>query len=264
MKDKQRNIWITGASSGIGEAVALAFAGPAVRLILSGRNREALEKVAEQCVKAGSSTEILPFDLGDEASVRAAAESFLAKYERLDALYHFGGISQRSLVAETSLETDRRIMEVNFFGTILLSKLVLPLMLRQGQGHIAATSSIVGKFGFPLRSAYSASKHALHGFFESLRAEYSNSGIQVSLIIPGRIQTNISVNAIDKDGNQYGSMDQGQARGMDAGKAGKIICRSLIKGKKEIYVGGSEMMMVYIRRFIPPLYYRLASKVSAT
>jgi short-subunit dehydrogenase len=134
-------------------------------------------------------------------------------------------------------------------------------MIKNGGGHIAATSSIVGKFGFPYRSAYSASKHALHGFFESLRAENVVNNISVSMIIPGRIKTDISVNALDKDGNKYGKMDEGQDKGMSAEKCAKIICRKLKKEKKEIIAGGIDLLMIYIRRFLPFLYYHLSSRV---
>lgn len=261
MNFKGKNIWITGASSGIGKATAIRLAGGAALLILSGRNTVALTMVADFCAEKGCRTLILPFDLGDEQSVIAAAKKVTAEGIQVHALYHFGGISQRSFVDETPLFVDRKIFEVNYFGTIALTKAVLPDMIRNGGGHIAVTSSVVGKFGFPYRSSYSASKHALHGFFESLRAENVQHNIRVSLIIPGRIKTNISVNAIDSRGKTHGVMDEGQDKGMSAEKSAQIICRGLALEKKEILVGGKEILMVHIRRFLPWLYYRLASKV---
>jgi short-subunit dehydrogenase len=176
-------------------------------------------------------------------------------------LYHFGGISQRSYANDTSIEVDRKIFEVNFFGTIELTKKVLPTMIEHGGGQIGVTTSIVGKFGFPYRSSYAATKHALHGFFESLRAENVSNNILVSMIIPGRVKTNISVNALDKDGNTHNKMDEGQEKGLSAEISAKIIVKKLEKEKKEILVGGSELIMVYIRRFFPRLYYYLATKV---
>ena len=229
MTFSKKNIWITGASSGIGKAVAEAMAREKANLILSGR--------------------------------KETAQQVLSTFEKIDGLYHFGGVSQRSFVVETPLEVDRKIFEVNYFGTIALTKAVLPRMIETGGGQIAVTSSIVGKFGFPYRSAYSASKHALHGFFESLRAENKSNKIRVSLIIPGRIQTNISVNALNKDGASHGKMDEGQQKGKTAEASAKIICRKLKKEKKEILVGGKELLMVYIRRFFPSLYYYMSSKV---
>ena len=188
MQFNKKNIWITGASSGIGKAVALEISHEGASLILSGRNEKALSEVAEQCQKNGSNTLVVPFDLGNEKSVQEAAQKVLSENTKIDALYQFGGISQRSFVSETPLFVDRKIFEINYFGTIFLAKAVLPQMIKNGGGQIAVTSSIVGKFGFPYRSSYSASKQALHGFFESLRAENTANNIKVSIIIPGRIK----------------------------------------------------------------------------
>ncbi|MGM0620629.1 MAG: SDR family NAD(P)-dependent oxidoreductase [Bacteroidota bacterium] len=261
MEFSNKTIWITGASSGIGKATAMELSKKKVHLILSGRNEEALNDVANLCQKNGRIAKVVPFDLGNEEAVVRAAQKVLAEGYKIDALYHFGGISQRSLISETSTEVDRKIFEVNFFGTVALTKAILPAMIANGGGQIAVTSSIVGKFGFPYRSAYSASKHALHGFFESLRAENVANNIRVSIIIPGRIKTNISVNAIKKDGSSHGKMDQSLKKGKDAMKSAKVICRKLKKERKEILVGGTELIMVHIRRFFPRIYYYLSSKV---
>lgn len=261
MDFEKKTIWITGASSGIGKAVALELSKYKTILILSGRNKEALSEVAAECKKNGREVEMCVFDLGDEKSINEAATRIIEKNTRIDALYHFGGISQRSFVSETPLFVDRKIFEVNYFGTIALTKLVLPQMIKNGGGQIAVTSSIVGKFGFPYRSSYSASKQALHGFFESLRAENTTNNIKVSVIIPGRIKTNISVNAINKDGKTHAKMDEGQNTGMDVQKCARVICKKLKKEKKEILVGGKETIMVHIRRFVPALYYFMASRV---
>lgn len=258
-----KTIWITGASSGIGRAVAIELSKEKAHLILSGRNENALKEVAEICRQNGSSTEISAFDLGDEKTIESASQKILSNHKKIDCLYHFGGISQRSFVHETPVEIDRKIFEINYFGTISLTKAVLPGMIKNGGGQIAATSSIVGKFGFPYRSSYSASKHALHGFFESLRAENTKNNIEVSVIIPGRIKTNISVNAIDKDGKKHAKMDDGQDTGKAADETARIIVRKLKRCKKEILVGGNEVIMVHIRRFLPRLYYYLASRVKA-
>lgn len=261
MQFYNKTIWLTGASSGIGKAVALRLSSERAHLILSGRNISALNEVAAECQKKGSNTSVVPFDLGDEKSIESAVNIVFSKKVKVDALYHFGGISQRSFVSETPLFVDRKIFEVNFFGTIALTKAVLPHMIKNGGGQIAVTSSIVGKFGFPYRSSYSASKHALHGFFESLRTENVNNNIRVSVIIPGRIKTNISLNAVDKEGKTHSKMDSGQNNGMSAEKSAKIICRKLKHERKEILVGGKEILMVCIRRFFPGIYYRLSSKV---
>lgn len=261
MKFTGKNIWITGASSGIGKAVALEISKKEAFLILSGRNEIALNEVAEECKKNGSSVRVIPFDLADEKSVNNAARQVLSENIKIDGLYQFGGISQRSFVSETPLEVDRKIFEVNFFGTIALTKAILPKMIENGGGQIAVTSSIVGKFGFPYRSAYSAAKHALHGFFESLRAENVQNNIRVSVIVPGRIKTKVSVNALSKTGEPHGIMDDGQDKGKSTEWTARKICRNLQKEKKEILVGGADLLMVYIRRFFPSLYYYMASKV---
>jgi dehydrogenase/reductase SDR family member 7B len=256
-----KKIWITGASSGIGRAVAIELSKQKVHLVLSARNKQQLEEVASDCITNGSTADVVLFDLEMEESLAEAAQTVLSSIGAPDALYHFGGISQRSYAAETPLEIDRKIFEINFFGTIALTKAILPAMIQNGGGHIAVTSSIVGKFGIPYRSAYSASKHALHGFFESLRAENKKNNIRVSVIIPGRIRTNISVNALQSDGSKHGVMDEGQKKGKTAEATAEIICRKLKREQKEILTGGSEILMVYIRKYIPFLYYYLAPKV---
>lgn len=261
MNFTNKTIWITGASSGIGKAVALELSKENTKLILSDINEQGLQEVAGACEKNNCSALIVPMDLSDEKSVESAAKQVLDKNIRIDCLYQFAGISQRSLVSETPLFVDRKIFEINFFGAIALTKAVLPEMIKNGGGQIAVTSSLVGKFGFPYRSSYSATKHALHGFFESLRAENKQNNIHVSIFIPGRVKTNISVNAITKDGKTHGKMDEGQDSGITAEKAAKIICRNLKKNKKEILVGGKELIMVHIRRFLPRLYYYLSARL---
>ncbi len=261
MNFTDKTIWITGASSGIGKAVALRLSQENTRLILSDINETGLKEVAAECERHKCETVVVPMDLGDEKSVESAVQSVFEKKLKVDCLYQFAGISQRSLVNETPMFVDRKIFEINFFGAIALAKAVLPEMIKNGGGQIAVTSSLVGKFGFPYRSSYSATKHALHGFFESLRAENKQNNIQVSIFIPGRVKTNISVNAITKDGKTHGKMDEGQDTGISAEKAAKIICKGLRKNKKEILVGGKELIMVHIRRFMPGLYYFLSSRI---
>ena len=261
MKFAGKTLWITGASSGIGRAVAIELSLKRCHLILSSRNQEDLQKVALICEKNGSSTSVMPFDLGDPKAIESTTKIVLEREKQIHGLYHFGGISQRSYAHETSIDVDRKIFEVNFFGTIELTKNLLPSMILNGGGQIGVTSSIVGKFGFPYRSSYSASKQALHGFFESLRAENVSNNVLVSMIIPGRVKTNISVNALDKHGKIHNKMDEGQDKGLSVEKTARIIVKQLEKEKKEILVGGSELIMVHIRRFFPRLYYYLSTKV---
>lgn len=256
-----KTFWITGAASGMGRALAINLANHSVRLIISDRDTEGLKQTALDIVARGSEVRMEHIDMLNTKAIFETAQKVIADGEKIAGLYQFAGISQRSLVVETPIENDRRIMEVNFFGVVALTKAVLPHLLENGGGQLAATSSLVGKFGFPYRSAYSASKHAIHGFFESLLAENSKHHIKVSIIIPGRVQTNISKFAIDKDGKEHGKMDEGQANGISSEKAAKMIFKGLQREKREIHVGGNEMLMLPIRRFIPGLYYYLATRI---
>lgn len=256
-----KTFWITGAASGMGKALCTELAKQNVRLVVSDRNEEGLKATAKIVESTGSSARIEVLDMSDTTSIMQTASKVLNDGEKIAGLYQFAGISQRSLVTETPLENDRKIMEINFFGVVALCKAILPHMIENGGGQLVATSSLVGKFGFPYRSAYASSKHALFGFFESLMAENKSNNIKVSILIPGRVQTNISKFALKKDGSEYGKIDPGQANGISAEKAAKIILKGLKKEKKEIWVGGSEMLMLHIRRFFPPLYYYMAPRL---
>lgn len=256
-----KTFWITGAASGMGRSLSLLLATYSVRLIISDRDVQGLEHTAQEIINKGSTARIEPLDMLDTNSIFETAGRVLADGEKIAGLYQFAGISQRSLVVETPIENDRKIMEVNFFGAVALAKAILPHFIENGGGQLAATSSLVGKFGFPYRSAYSASKHALHGFFESLLAENSKHNIKVSMLIPGRVQTNISKFALDKDGKEHGKIDAGQANGITVEKAAKLILSGLKREKKEIWVGGNEMLMLHIRRFLPSLYYYMATRI---
>ncbi|MDY0342166.1 MAG: SDR family NAD(P)-dependent oxidoreductase [Lentimicrobium sp.] len=261
MKFGHKNIWITGAASGMGRALAIALSGFNAQLILSDRDEAGLNETAALLSKSSPAARILMLDMGNTKAINDAVSLIISEFKTIHALYQFAGISQRSLVVETPLENDRKIIEINFFGVITLAKAILPSMIASGGGQIAVTSSIVGKFGFPYRSAYSASKHAIHGYFESLRAENSKLNIRVSILIPGRVQTNISKFALDKKGQEYGKMDAGQANGITSEKAAKQILRGLKRERKEIHIGGKELLMLQIRRFVPALYYKLATRI---
>ena len=256
-----KTFWITGAASGMGKALCAELAKQNVRIVISDRDQEGLQATARTIEAAGSSARIEVLDMSDTPSIMQTASKVLNDGEIIAGLYQFAGISQRSLVTETPLENDRKIMEINFFGVIALCKALLPHMIENGGGQMVATSSLVGKFGFPYRSAYASSKHALFGFFESLLAENKKNNIKVSMLIPGRVQTNISKFALKKDGSEHGKIDPGQANGISAEKAAKIILKGLRKEKKEIWVGGSEMLMLHIRRFFPSLYYYMAPRL---
>jgi short-subunit dehydrogenase len=254
-------VWITGASSGIGEALVKTFTGEGSRVIASSNSSDGLERVAKECSEMKGSLTLVPFDLEDTSGIEAIADSVAEQEGRIDILLNIGGISQRALLKDTPLWLDRKIMEINYFGTIALTKAVLPHMIAAGGGHIAATSSISGRFGFPMRSAYSASKQALHGFFETLLLEHQNDNIRVSVIIPGRVQTAISLHALRADGKEHGKMDDGQKGGVTAEKAAQQIIAGLQHNKREILVGSNELLMLKIRKYLPSLFFRIAGRI---
>ena len=255
-------VWITGASSGIGKACALAYAREARSLVLTSSSKEKLEEVARECIREGApDVRVLPYDLGDPDGIEQLVSEAWSAFGGIDILFCNAGISQRTSVEDTSMPMMRKIMEINFFAPVAIARAILPRMVDAGGGKIAVTTSIAGRFGFPLRCAYSSSKHALYGFFETLRAEYHSKGIQVTMVCPGRVCTNISVNALDKGGKPHGVMDPGQSGGLSADKAAKKIVRAIRKGKDEVLVGRGELLMVYIKRFFPRLCTRLSRNI---
>jgi short-subunit dehydrogenase len=258
--NKNKVVWITGASSGIGEAMVRAFAAEGAKLILSARRTEELLRVKKEINLRDSDVLILPLDLSDTSKTDELTKEVISKFGRIDILINNGGMSQRSLTAETPLEIDRKIMEINFFGTIALTKSVLPYMIKQNSGHIIAMSSIAGKFGFYFRSAYAASKHALHGFFESLRMEVQHNNIKVLIVCPGKIKTNISINAITGNGGKHNKMDESQERGLSAEECARQILSGIKKNKEELFIGGKELRAIWVKRFFPDLFSKLIKK----
>ena len=260
---KDKVVWITGASSGIGKELALQLATRNLHLILSARNEKALLEVAESCREKGSIASVLPLDMEKVDSLEKAAKAVIENPGKLDVFIHNAGISQRSWLKETHPDVDRRLMEVNYLGPVYLTKAILPFLLKQGHGHFVPVSSVVGKFGFPLRSGYSASKHAMQGFFESLRAELGKEGMKVTIVSPGRIKTELSLRAMDKDGQPYGKMSRGQVKGVPVEWCARKIIRGIENERKEVYIGAKESLMVYFRRYLPFVYYKLVSRVAA-
>lgn len=262
MDVKNKIVWITGASSGIGEALSYEFARAGARLVLSGRNSGELIRVCNRCVEYAAEALVCPLDLSDASSILQANEQIKSRFGKVDFLVNNGGISQRSTAMETKLEVDRRIMEVNYFGTITLTKAVLPMMISNGGGHIIVISSIAGKIGVPVRSAYCASKHALQGFFDTLRLELISKNVQVTVICPGRIKTNVSINALEGDGSKHGVMDAGQEKGMAVEKCAKLIMKAVGRKKREVHIGLAESFLFEVRRFWPWLFIVIAKKVN--
>lgn len=262
----QKRVWITGASSGIGEALAKAFAKEGAHLVLSARNEKELDRVAGVCTAEGAASVLVqPLDLAQTDTLPSIAAQVLKKMGKIDYLINNGGISQRSKVVDTPLAVDRKLMEVNYFGTVALTKAVLPSMLTHQLGHIVTITSLTGKFGTALRSTYAASKHALHGFFDSLRAELGpNSPIKVTLVCPGFIRTNVSVNALTGTGEAQGTMDDATGKGMDPEVLAQKILRAVAQGQEEANFGGREVMAVYLKRFFPGYLSNMLKKAKVT
>jgi short-subunit dehydrogenase len=247
MRFRDKVVWVTGASSGIGEAVAVAFSREGAKLILSARNAAELERVRQAC--EGDGHRVFPLDLTRPESFPAVGD--------VDVLVHSGGVSQRSLAADTDLATDRAIMEVNFFGTVALTKAVLPSMLARKSGHIVPISSVVGYVGTPLRSTYAASKHALHGFFDSLRAEVAKDGIAVTIVCPGYIRTNVTRNALTGNGTPLGEMDPTHESAMRPEECARHIVDAVANRKEEVFIGGKEIWAVLLKRLLPRAVSRM-------
>lgn len=260
---KNKIIWITGASSGIGKELAKQCAALGAHVVLSSRSEAALQQVKESL--SGENHLVLPLDLEHSDNFAQLAKDVIQHYGRIDYLFNNGGLSQRSTISETALSVDRYIMEVNYFGNIALTKAVLPYMVQQNSGHIVVISSIAGKFGFFLRSAYAASKHALQGFYESLALEEEQNGIRVTIAYPGKINTPISMSAVNGKGEKHNKMDHNQATGMSAEDCVKKLLKAVEKGKGEVLIGNKEIMAVTLKRFLPQKWFwKIMKKQSAT
>ena len=256
-----RTIWITGASSGIGEALALQWASAGTLLILSGLEQKQLEPVAVKCKERGADLQIVPFDLTKEDEITEAANTVQVLASKIDILVNCGGIGQRSLIIETPDTVSRKIMETDFWGHASLSGKILPFMVKTGGGTIVVLSSLSGLFGFPQRSMYCAAKHALHGFFETLRLEHHKDHINVLMVCPGRVRTNFSYGALTSTGGTHGQMDKGQANGVSVEYCAAKIDKAVRKNKKQVLIGKKELLMAYLKRFAPWLFYRIALKI---
>lgn len=264
MNITNQTIWITGASSGLGEALAYALSERGARLILSARRAQQLNAVKSACAHP-ERHHVVPLDLAEPTTLEAATNDVLDRIGPVDIMVHNGGISQRSLVKDTEVSVDRRIMEVNYFGAVTLTKLLLPSMRERGRGHFLVVSSLVGKFGTPKRSAYAASKHALHGFFDSLRAEMYDDGLRVTLFCPGFVKTNVGHNALTADGTPLREKkDDVREIGMLPATCVQAMIRAVEKEKDEVYFGGWETVGVYVKRLSPALFNRMIRRVEST
>lgn len=255
-------VWITGASSGIGEALAYALSGFGAQIVISARRESELQRVKSACFSP-QAVNIVTLDQSDGASIREAVEKVFQIHPRVDFLFNNGGMSQRSEALKTPESVERRLFEVNYFSNVLLSKLIAPKMIASGGGCIVVTSSLTGKYGFYLRSTYAATKHALHGFYDSMRMETAGTGLSIAMVLPGLIATEISRSALNEEGIGTGEMDTNQAEGTSAADCAQQILEGIAAGKREFGVGGKELLTLQLRRFFPGLLQKILKKRSA-
>jgi len=264
MKFENKVVWVTGASSGIGEAVAMELSKQGASIIISSRNADKLEQVKEQCHKPDK-VGVLKMDLDDFLNVDQLVQRAIALFGKIDILINNGGISQRSLAIDTGITIDNKIFKTNYFGTVALSKALLPYFVANKNAQFVVVTSVVGKIGTPLRSSYAASKHALHGFFDSLRAEVYQDNITVTLICPGFVNTNISINALTKDGTPQNKLDKATGKGLSPAYFAKRMLKAVASKKQEVVIGGKlEVLAVYIKRFFPRLLSKMIRKLAVT
>lgn len=255
-----KTIWITGASSGIGEGLAYELAKRNYNLILSARNVAELNKVKTNC---GSSVEILSFDLTDFDQAKENVSKAVAFFGQIDVLILNGGVSQRSLIAETDFDVDKKLIEVDYLANVALAKAILPHFIENKSGHFAVVTSLMGKFGSPYRSGYCGAKHALHGFFDVMRMEHQQDGISVTMVCPGFIQTNVAKNSLTATGSPQLTDDEATKNGLPVSVFAKRMVQAIEKKKFEVYIGRKEVFGVYLKRFFPKLlhHFVLKSKV---
>ncbi len=253
-------VWITGASSGLGKALAKECALQGAQVVLTARRLEELEKVRVSLLNPDQHISVCA-DITDESQVRRAYEQVLQQKGRIDWLINNAGLSQRALIAETAMLTERAIMEVDYFSQVFLTKTVLPAFLKQKSGRIAFVSSVAGLLGTQYRASYSAAKAAIHMWANSLRAEVADQGVDVSVIFPGFVKTNVSFNALNGEGQAQGHQDEAIENGLEADEFAQIAVKALLAGEEYIVVGGrKEKLGVLVSRLSPQTLYKMIRK----
>ncbi|MFT4830935.1 MAG: dehydrogenase/reductase SDR family protein 7 [Psychroserpens sp.] len=252
-------IWITGASSGIGEALTYELSKLGCDLVISARNKEQLITVKNKC-NYPERIHVLPLDLADYKNMDEKVQQAISYVGRIDVLINNAGISQRSLIMDTDIEVYKKLMDINYLGTVALTKAILPHFLTHKNGHFVTVTSLMGKFGSPYRSGYCGAKHALHGFFDVLRMEHEKDGVQVTLICPGFVNTKVAINALTGNGKSQLSNDLATEKGLDPTVFAKKMIQTIGQQKFEAYIGKKEVMGIYLKRFIPKLLHTVVLK----
>ncbi|SKA05141.1 Short-chain dehydrogenase [Chitinophaga eiseniae] len=260
MSYQDQVIFITGASSGIGRQLALLLAQEKARLVLAARHTDTLETIQRECLQHTPFCDILTMDITVAEQVEAGAQKAWQLHGRIDVLINNAGVTQRSKLIDTQVSAIRQLMEVNFFGPMMLTKALLPYFQQQQHGQIVVISSMAGLMGYPWRSGYNAAKHALQGYFETLQTEQPIPQLHTTIVSPGRIHTPITYAAITADGSPFGKMDPGQAHGIPVEKCARRIITGMRKRKKQVLIAREERILLWFKRFFPPLFYFVARK----
>lgn len=255
MEFNNKVVWITGASSGIGKGLAIELSKRNCKLIISSRKESKLIKVKEICDNPENIT-TLPLDLADYDTMPALVKKGKAFFGKIDVLINNAGISQRSLAINTDIEVDKKLMEVDYLGTVALSKAILPHFVKSQSGHFVVVSSLMGKFSSPYRSGYCGAKHALHGFFDAIRMEHEKDNTKVTMICPGFVNTDVAKNALTADGTKQNVQDEATANGLSVEAFCKRMIKAIEKEKYEAYIGRKEILGVYLKRLSPKLLHR--------
>lgn len=250
-----KRIWITGASSGIGRSMALAAAAAGARVVISARRRDVLDAVRAECARPGD-VRVVALDQSDLDSCATAAREAFAHFGGLDIVILNGGISQRSLAIDTSIDVDRKLMLVNYLANVAMTKALLPELVAQSSAQIVVVSSLVGVIGSPYRTGYAASKHALHGFYDSLRAELPEH-VSVTILCPGFVRTDVSINALTGSGAPLGQMDDAQANGLSPDRFAERALAAIAAKRREVYIAGPERRAIWLQRFAPGILARM-------
>ena len=256
MKKDEKVVWITGASSGIGAALAKIYAEKGTKLILSSRRVPDLEKVKSECPNS-ENVKILPIDLNDFDKAAVEVQKAFDFFGTIDVLINNAGVSQRSLIADTQFDVFKKLIEIDYLGTVALSRALLPFFIKQGGGHYVVVSSVMGKYGSPFRSGYAAAKHALHGFFDVMRMEHQKDNIYVTMICPGFVRTPIAMNSLRYDGSVLGLDDLATRKGMKVEDFAQKMFRSVEQKKWEVSFGGKERLGVYLKRLSNKLLHSI-------
>ncbi len=254
-----KTIWVTGASSGIGKSLVIALSSYSCNLIISSRRENELMKVKELC-GGSENISILSLDLQKYDEMENLGQKAISFYGKVDILVNNAGISQRSLIKNTELEVYEQLMDINYLGTVALSKAILPHFIANKSGHFVTVTSLMGKFGSPYRSGYCGAKHALHGFFDVMRMEHEKDNVNVTMVCPGFVQTNVAKNALTADGSPQKDDDVSTQNGITPELAAKKMISAIEKEKFEVYVGGKEVKGIYLKRFFPKLLHKMVLK----